>query len=105
MYCVYNMYIHIYFSQLTNLGHALKEEMERVLIMISQFAFIHGDTNLLCLAILRRPVEPPLTLAGFATIQRSLLSKTLAFVLIVMLLITNYKLDDYSNLSSVNFPT
>ena len=54
---------------------------------------------------LRRPAEPPLTLAGFATIQRSLLSKTLAFVLVVMLLITNYKLDDYSNLSSVNFPT
>ena len=97
--------MYVFFSQLTNLGHALKEEMERVLIMISQFAFIHGDTNLLCLAILRRPVEPPLTLAGFATIERSLLSKTLAFVLVVMLLITNYKLDDYSNLSSVNFPT
>ena len=42
------------FIQLTNLGHALKEEMERVLIMISQFAFIHGDTNLLSLAILRQ---------------------------------------------------
>ena len=69
--------------------------MEQVLTMISQFAFIHGDTNLLCLALLRRPPEPPLTLGGFATLQRSLLSKTLAFTLVVMLLIANYKLDDY----------
>ena len=82
--------------QMSNVGHNLKEEMERVLIMISQFAFIHGDTNLLCLALLRRPQEPPLTLSGFATLQRSLLSKTLAFVLLVMLLIANYKMDDYS---------
>lgn len=73
----------------------MKEEMERVLTMISQFAFIHGDTNLLCLALLRRPQEPPLSLAGFAALQKSLLSKTLAFVLVVMLLIANYKLDDY----------
>ena len=48
--------------QLANIGHQLKEEIERVLTMISQFAFIHGDTNLLCLALLRRPPEPPLTL-------------------------------------------
>ena len=82
--------------QMSNVGHNLKEEMERVLIMISQFAFIHGDTNLLCLALLRRPQEPPLTLSGFAALQRSLLSKTLAFVLLVMLLIANYKMDDYS---------
>lgn len=79
--------------------------MERVLIMISQFAFIHGDTNLLCLAILRRPPEPPLSLGGFASIQRSLLSKTLAFVLVVMLLITNYKLDDYDRQPLFDFPT
>ena len=54
-----------YFSvlfQLADIGHQLKEEIERVLTMISQFAFIHGDTNLLCLALLRRPPEPPLTL-------------------------------------------
>ena len=74
-------------------------DLWRVLIMISQFAFIHGDTNLLCLALLRRPQEPPLTLSGFATLQRSLLSKTLAFVLLVMLLIANYKMDDYSKSS------
>ena len=47
---------------MANIGHQLKEEIERVLTMISQFAFIHGDTNLLCLALLRRPPEPPLTL-------------------------------------------
>ena len=86
----------VFHFQMSNVGHNLKEEMERVLIMISQFAFIHGDTNLLCLALLRRPQEPPLTLSGFATLQRSLLSKTLAFVLLVMLLIANYKMDDYS---------
>ena len=92
---------HFFFEifQMSNVGHNLKEEMERVLIMISQFAFIHGDTNLLCLALLRRPQEPPLTLSGFATLQRSLLSKTLAFVLLVMLLIANYKMDDYSKSS------
>lgn len=75
--------------------------MERVLTMISQFAFIHADTNLLCLALLRRPPEPPLSLSGFATLQRSLLSKTLAFLLVVMLLITNFKLDDYNINDSV----
>lgn len=92
--------------QLADIGHQLKEEIERVLTMISQFAFIHGDTNLLCLALLRRPPEPPLTLGGFATLQRSLLSKTLAFTLVVMLLIANYKLDDYkdgTNGSSIFF--
>ena len=36
-------------------------------------------------------------LGGFATLQRSLLSKTLAFTLVVMLLIANYKLDDYKD--------
>ncbi len=71
--------------------------MERVLTMISQFAFIHADTNLLCLALLRRPPESPLNLCGFATLQRSLLSKIVAFVIVVMLLIANYKLDDYKS--------
>ena len=70
--------------------------------MMSQFAFIHADTNLLCLTLLRRPQEPPLTLAGFATLRRSLLSKTLAFVLVVMLLIANYKLDDYGSSGANN---
>ena len=36
-------------------------------------------------------------LGGFATLQRSLLSKTIAFTLVVMLLIANYKLDDYKD--------
>ena len=57
-----NKFYYSVLFQLANIGHQLKEEIERVLTMISQFAFIHGDTNLLCLALLRRPPEPPLTL-------------------------------------------
>ncbi len=85
------------FFQLAGVSHTLRDELDKVLIMISQFAFIHGDTNLLCLALLRRPQEPPLSLAGFASLQRSLFSKALAFVLVVMLLVANYKLDDYND--------
>ena len=79
------------------MAHTLRDELDKVLIMISQFAFIHGDRNLLCLALLRRPQEPPLSLAGFASLQRSLFSKSLAFVLVVMLLVANFKLDDYND--------
>ena len=102
MYQYFNI-INLSLFQLANVGHILRDEMERVLTMISQFAFIHNDTNLLCLALLRRPQEPPLTLAGFASLQRSLLSKTFAFVLIVMLLIVNYKLDDYKEQTGTSF--
>lgn len=90
-----------FFYKLANIGTQLQVEMERVLTMISQFAFIHSDTNLLCLALLRRPAEgSALTLSGYATLERSLLSKSLAFVLLVMLLIANYKLDDYKESTS-----
>lgn len=90
--------------QLASVGYTLKDEMQKVLTMMSQFAFIHGDTNLLCLTLLRRPQEPPLSLAGFASLQRSLVAKTLAFVLVVMLLVANFKLDDYDDLDAKKQP-
>jgi len=79
---------------LANAGHILKDEVNYALNMLSQFAYIHSDMTMLCLAIARKPFGPIITLNGWASLNRGLVGKTLAFVLISMLLITNYKLRD-----------
>ena len=80
--------------QLAAAGELLQNEVKQVLGMLSQFGFMHGDMNILCLTIARKPTESLLTLAGWASLRRSLVGKTLAFVVITMLLIANYKLKE-----------
>lgn len=80
--------------QLSNAGHILKDEVNFALGMLSQFAYIHSDMTMLCLAIARKPTSALITLKGWAALNRGLVGKTLAFVLISMLLITNYKMRD-----------
>ncbi len=80
--------------QLAAAGEVLNEEVKHVLTMLSQFGFLHGDINMLALTIARRPTESLLSLAGWASLRRSLVGKTLAFVLVTMLLIANYKLKE-----------
>ena len=40
--------------QVCNVGSVVSGELERVLTMLSQFAFIHGNNDLLCFAMARR---------------------------------------------------
>ena len=80
--------------QLAAAGEVLNEEVKHCLTMLSQFGFLHGDLNLICLSVARRPTESLLSLAGWASLRRSLVGKTLPFVLITMLLIANYKLKE-----------
>ena len=84
--------------QLAAAGELLNEEVKHVLTMLSQFGFLHGDLQMICLTIARRPTESLLSLAGWAALRRSLVGKTLAFVLVTMLLIANYKLNEWTDL-------
>ncbi len=49
-----SLIIILFFRQVCNVGALVSSEVERTLTMLAQFAFIHGNNDLLCFAMARR---------------------------------------------------
>ena len=66
------------------MGTLLNYEINSVLTMLSQFAFIHRDTNLLCFAMVRKPARNAFSVAEFAPLERATALKVLVASMVIV---------------------
>ena len=92
-YILLSLHHYLRLTMFCHAGEHLRRELVKTLSLISQFAYVHSDPSLLNLAIARKP-DRLLSVAGYAPLDRTTVSKVLLLTLLAVMAVGNFKLSE-----------